>query len=236
MRVWDINAGFLNDKSLLGEHREIHGIASILLNNKKGYSHHPETLRWKGCTNALIIRHDLIAEEMKLRGFRHMSPLEGNTGDTNWPAYHLDSPASQYEILKIKYIDKVQGRIPLPRNTQELWAAHKYSIMARNYNTYKNYGHTIARNEITFVQLSMELALILRDPPDIKALINSVDHMWGYISQYSSLSISDKTDAICNIILEIQSQAIANKITYLVQSTALNDLSYWCKSIVITGQ
>ena len=48
MRIWDINPGYLNRQSLLGEHRELHGIVSIILNIKKGYSKHPETIRWVG--------------------------------------------------------------------------------------------------------------------------------------------------------------------------------------------
>jgi hypothetical protein len=45
MRVWDIEAELLCNSHLLGEHREIHAIWAILIENKKGYSHHPETLR-----------------------------------------------------------------------------------------------------------------------------------------------------------------------------------------------
>ena len=48
MRIWDIHPGYLNNQSLLGEHRELHGIVSILVNKKKGYSQHPETKRWVG--------------------------------------------------------------------------------------------------------------------------------------------------------------------------------------------
>jgi len=44
MRVWDINPGYLNRQNLLGEHRELHGIVSILVNRKKGYANHPETV------------------------------------------------------------------------------------------------------------------------------------------------------------------------------------------------
>lgn len=33
MRVWDLSPGHLNDRSLLGEHRELHGIVSILANH-----------------------------------------------------------------------------------------------------------------------------------------------------------------------------------------------------------
>ncbi len=45
MRIWDINSGYLNSQNLLGEHRELHGFVSIIVNKKKGYAKHPETLR-----------------------------------------------------------------------------------------------------------------------------------------------------------------------------------------------
>jgi hypothetical protein len=61
---------------LLGEHRELHAIWSILVKNKKGYSLHPETLRWKGKLKALYIRHDLLVKEMAKRGYRHNSELD----------------------------------------------------------------------------------------------------------------------------------------------------------------
>jgi len=57
MRVWDINPEKLCRNHLLGEHREIHGIWSILTKGKKGYANHPETLRWKGRLKALYRRH-----------------------------------------------------------------------------------------------------------------------------------------------------------------------------------
>jgi len=34
MRIWDIHPGYLNRQSLLGEHRELHGIFSIITNKK----------------------------------------------------------------------------------------------------------------------------------------------------------------------------------------------------------
>ncbi len=64
MRVWDIEADILCNNHLLGEHREIHAIWMILTENKKGYSHHPETLRWKGKRLALYNRHETIVAEM----------------------------------------------------------------------------------------------------------------------------------------------------------------------------
>ncbi|WP_319576332.1 pyrimidine dimer DNA glycosylase/endonuclease V [uncultured Desulfobacter sp.] len=69
MRIWDLHPGYLNRRSLLGEHRELHGMASIIVNGKKGYARHPETLRWMNFGWALNKRHQLLSAEMKLRGF-----------------------------------------------------------------------------------------------------------------------------------------------------------------------
>jgi hypothetical protein len=76
LRVWDISPKKLCKNHLLGEHNEIHGLWSIIINNKKGYSKHPETLRWRGKLKALYNRHEEIVNEMKNRSFKHNSPLE----------------------------------------------------------------------------------------------------------------------------------------------------------------
>ena len=66
VRIWDLHPGYLNRQSLLGEHRELHGLVNVLTQNKKGYSRHPETLRWVGFGWALKQRHALLAAEMAL--------------------------------------------------------------------------------------------------------------------------------------------------------------------------
>jgi hypothetical protein len=76
MRVWDLDPSKLCRRHLLGEHRELHAIYSVLSRGKTGYSRHPETLRWKGRLAALYIRHRLLVDEMSRRGYRHMSPLD----------------------------------------------------------------------------------------------------------------------------------------------------------------
>ncbi|UCH71529.1 MAG: hypothetical protein JSW62_03775 [Thermoplasmatales archaeon] len=75
MRVWDISPDKLCRFHLLGEHTEIHALWSILINNKKGFAKHPETLRWKGKLNALYNRHEKIVNEMEKRKYNHKSPL-----------------------------------------------------------------------------------------------------------------------------------------------------------------
>ena len=50
-------------------------MASIIVNNKKGYSRHPETLRWMDFGWALNKRHQFLAAEMALRGYNDKSPV-----------------------------------------------------------------------------------------------------------------------------------------------------------------
>jgi hypothetical protein len=76
MRIWDIPPEKLCRNHLLGEHRELHAIWSILIHNKKGYVHHPETMRWKRKLKALYLRHERLVKEMSQRSYCHHSPLE----------------------------------------------------------------------------------------------------------------------------------------------------------------
>ena len=83
MRIWDISPKKLCRNHLLGEHRELHAIWVVLVRHKKGYSRHPETLRWKNKLAALYARHELLVMEMTARGYRHYSSLgiNGNCED-----------------------------------------------------------------------------------------------------------------------------------------------------------
>ena len=103
MRIWDISPKRLCRQHLLGEHRELHAIWSILTKGKKGYSKHPETLRWKGCIKALYLRHETLKKEIKRRGYRHLSPLDKRLakGKTVQRCY-IDTPKKQLLILKRK--------------------------------------------------------------------------------------------------------------------------------------
>lgn len=75
MRIWDISPSLLCRQHLLGEHRELHAIWSVVTKKKKGYSNHPETLRWIGKLKALYIRHKTLVQEMKKRRYNHKSNL-----------------------------------------------------------------------------------------------------------------------------------------------------------------
>ena len=76
MRIWDISPSRLCRNHLLAEHRELHAVWSVLTNGKKGYSRHPETLRWKGRLKALYLRHEALVREFQERGYAHRTPLD----------------------------------------------------------------------------------------------------------------------------------------------------------------
>jgi hypothetical protein len=103
MRIWDIPPEQLCRNHLLGEHRELHAIWSILIHQKKGYAHHPETLRWKGKQKALYLRHEQLVKEMVRRNYRHLSPLEKQyaTGESHQDVF-IDSLDEQVRILHQK--------------------------------------------------------------------------------------------------------------------------------------
>lgn len=101
MRIWDIPPSKLCRKHLLGEHRELHAIWSVLTNGKRGYSNHPETKRWVGKLKALFIRHQQLVKEMKNRGWKHKSDLI-EPFDQSVQDVFVDTPEKQVLILRSK--------------------------------------------------------------------------------------------------------------------------------------
>lgn len=230
MRIWDIACGYLNDNSLLGEHRELHGIVSILENKKKGYSHHPETKRWQGCEGALRLRHLLIRSEMQLRGFQDRTPLASLDPGGLWPAVFITQPGQQFLLLEEKYRGKRQGRIPLPATVQELWAQHKYSILARDQQIYTSLGRLAATEtgRATFDRIAVTLTSLIRVPPTDGGLRNALQHMWGHVSHFKTETITeDDLQNPTTLLAAVQKLAQENRIAYLLGSTALSELGAW---------
>lgn len=229
MRIWDISPGYLNRQSLLGEHRELHGLVSILVNGKKGYSRHPETKRWVGYGWALRQRHKELACEMQLRGYTDRSPVRTRSNEGVWPPAFIDAPAVQFELLRGKYQNREEGRIPLPNNVQELWSHHKYSVLARNQNAYREIGRKVANRRISFATLGMELVRMLRIRPDEGNLRNALEHMWGYVSAEDDVDVHGDiaSYSLKKRLALIQKKAQDIKEPYLVKSTALSELMAW---------
>ena len=232
MRIWDINPGYLNRQSLLGEHRELHGIVSIIKNGKQGYSKHPETVRWIGYGWALKMRHKQLASEMMLRGYADRSPVTIYSNKGQWPSIYIDSPGRQLMLLREKYREKEEGRIPLPMNVQQLWSHHKYSVLARNPELYKKIGREVSGTSIGFDELSRLLVTVLREEPTEGGLRNAIQHMWGYVSvDWVGSKKNIGNWSLRRIMSEIQKRAIERNITYLTSSTALSELMAWLPGV-----
>ncbi|MFC1555217.1 DUF1722 domain-containing protein [candidate division KSB1 bacterium] len=232
MRIWDIHPGYLNRQSLLGEHRELHGIVSIIVNRKKGYSSHPETLRWKGYGWALGQRHRLIKAEMALRNYSERSPVTTRSGKGLWPHTYIDDPVQQFRILTEKYRDREKGRIPIPGIAQQFWSQHKFSVLARDNELYRDIGRRVSRMKPghDLSGLAETVTGLLRQPPSAGRLRNALHHMWGFVSEYAS-SPKDKIEdwSLRRLLREIQHLALEHREPYLTASTALTELNAWIK-------
>lgn len=229
MRIWDIHPGYLNRQSLLGEHRELHGLVSILVSNKKGYSKHPETLRWVGFGWAIKQRHRELVCEMNLRGYQDRSPVRTRSRRGGWPSVYIDAPHVQFALLKEKYKNKDEGRIPLPNNEQELWSHHKYSILARNQTLYRDIGRSVSQKRLDFDQLAKQMVEILRSRPSEGGIRNSLQHMWGHISDVSGKHHAEHLGSwpLKKLLTITQKRAKKSNNRYLLNSTALSELMVW---------
>lgn len=106
MRIWDLPVECLCRNHLLAEHRELHAVWNVIVNDKRGYSRHPEVMRWRGKLIALLARHEEEVREMEARGYEHRSPLyvsevprghDGSVQDT-----FLESRDEQVRKLRLK--------------------------------------------------------------------------------------------------------------------------------------
>ncbi len=228
MRVWDVSPGYLNRQSLLGEHRELHGIHSILGHQKRGYARHPETLRWTDCLPALGRRHAQLVAEMRLRGYADRTPIVETARGVRWPSVFVTAPAEQIALLIRKYRGREAGRIRLPRSAQELWAQHKYSVMARDPAVCRAIGRRVTRlpRGARLGPLADELVLILRADPPPGRLIDALEHMWGHVSNEADAGDRQAARAsAAGLFLATTTLAVRVREPYLMSSTALSDLA-----------
>jgi len=241
MRVWDIHPGYLSRQSLLGQHAEIHALSTVIADGKNGYAMHPETLRWKGRLGKLKRSHDLTILEMELRAFNHYSPLtlsletDREDNPTSCDPIYVDHPLKQVAILSKKYLEREQaGRIPLPKNGYEFWAHHKYSVMARGYNHYKEIQAYFRNRDSCPLEesgvLIEEIIKLMELPVIGPALANVADHIWGYFKHEASKAEKERylrrqPDNLPALIPFFYELAKKYKRAYLLHSTIFADFT-----------
>ena len=101
MRVWDIPVSQLCNKHLVAQHNEIHTIYSIITNNKKGFAHHPEVMRWRDKLGSLWVMHSVTIMEMEHRGMKHNSPFADTVYGGQYPC-SWQSVEVQKDLLRAK--------------------------------------------------------------------------------------------------------------------------------------
>lgn len=146
------------------------------------------------------------------------------------------TPQNLNEIIKINAVNlknyivsSSNTRILYPKNKYFLWAQHKYSVMARNYQLYKDYSKIVNSKDAIFDEIFISLSNLLWTQPDKKNIKNTLQHLWGYISKDSTLKINELNYK--EQLKEIQFQSLNNNVEYLLQSTVLSDLMYWINTL-----
>ena len=109
MRIWNqIDPNRLCRKHLLAEHRETLCVWSVITNNKKGYSKHPETVRFRNNLNGLVYRHSKLVDEATSRGY-HFKDLP-NSDDIPMLNKMPKSWDDQEESLSKKDCDCIKNK------------------------------------------------------------------------------------------------------------------------------
>jgi len=224
MYIWDLSAGYLGREQLAAEHDLLHRLAATLRDGSESAAGQMELLRWGGYQPVFYLRHQLLMAEMELRGDRHNTPFDQEGEESVWPVQYLQSPGKQFELLG-EEVGGGDARIPLPGNAQQLWAQHKYSVMARDANLYRALGPGVAQGRWhdDFAGLAQLLVDALRQPPAIGQLRNALQHMWGHVS--SGGEAMPKSDGA--LMRRIQQKAYEQQERYLLESTALSELAIW---------
>ena len=201
---------------------------SIITNRKLGYARHPETVRWTRALSGLAVRHRQLAAEMRLRGYTDRTPLRCAPSTARWPQSFVTDPADQITLLRQKYLGREKGRIPLPASPQELWAQHKYSVMARSPQTYQALGRAVARMRrgTAMSELALELTGILRDSPGQGRVMNALEHMWGHVRDHAtSGDLAASRESVRQLLACTQRLALRFRDRFLLSSTALSELA-----------
>ena len=102
--------------------------------------------------------------------------------------------------------------------------------MARDITAYKNIGKWVTSKSGSkdLHNVATEITTIVRVPPEQRLIENTLLHMWGYVSKYSSIS-GKKLNSLSSkaLLKKIQQLSLSNNVKYLNESTSLSELNAW---------
>lgn len=144
--------------------------------------------------------------------------------------------AKELNLKKSFNVDEIifsenEKRISSPLNLQQIWAQHKYSVLARDHLFYKQTGSFLSGKKGLegYKSFLEKVSDIILQRPNKGSLFNSVLHMWGYlpVGIKENINPSKKNMHMCMKI--IADFSLSEKCLYLKNSTALSDFYYWTK-------
>ena len=221
-QIWDLDAGFLDDQLLAEQMRLLSGLINDQTSLVKRFPSH-----WVGHEEALVVRLNQLIAEMRLRDIATPEYQAIDQGTIIWPARFNEPLNDQLQKLALRSEGGETGRILIPSNERELWAIYRYSVMARNHASFLSLGQLVASRQIAFDDLLLELVHIARAVPYQPDMQSSLQQMWGYVSAHSFIRPNEVNDT--ELLKEVQLLAKQTKAEYLLKSTALGELAFWCK-------
>ncbi len=209
MTIWQVSPAYFSSTDLTTEYQELE----------------------KNTNENQFVKHrmQLIDAELKLRTLFDAPDWQNSSAKLlgiNCP----ERIEQQYKTLKGAYQKQCLARINLPQNAVALWTHHKYAIMARNIELYKNIGKQVAHNKSPqyFAELCQLISDELLKRPSSGAILNVLQHMWGYIANLSNIKKSDVAMlSLSELLSEIQKCTVASNQPYLIKQVALSELAIW---------
>ncbi len=209
MTIWQVSPAYFSSADLTTEYQEL-----------------------KKCTDKnQFVKHRmrLIDAELKLRTLFDAPDWQNDSAKLQGIACP-ERIEQQYKTLKNAYQKQRFARIAPPKNAVALWTHHKYAIMARSIELYKSIGKQVAHNKSP--QHFATLCQIINDElvkrPSNGAILNVLQHMWGYIANLSNIERADvETLSLSELLSEIQRCTIASNQPYLIKQVALSELAIW---------
>jgi len=220
-QIWDLDAGFLDDELLTEQMRLLSGLINDQSNRDKRLPAH-----WISHEEALVVRLNQLIAEMRLRDIATPEYQRIYSGTVIWPVRLQEPLKDQLKKLAERREKGLQGRIAVPANERELWAIYRYSVMARNHNAFISLGQQVASRQISFDDLLLEVVHAARAEPHQPDVQNALQQMWGYVSAHSFIRPNEVDNT--ELLAEVQLLAKQNNSEYLLKSTSLGELAFWC--------
>lgn len=221
-QIWDVDAGFLDDELLTEQMRLLSGLINDQTSREKRLPAH-----WIGHEEALVVKLNQLIAEMRLRDIATPEYQTIYQGTIIWPARYQEPLKEQLQKLAERRARGLHGRIAVPANERELWAIYRYSVMARNHNSFICIGQQVASRQIAFDDLLQEVVHAGRAEPYQPDVQNALQQMWGYVSANSFVRPNEVSNS--ELLAEVQLLAKQTNAEYLLKSTSLGELALWCK-------